>query len=53
MVAEFLVQWQVQYIEHLGETGPLSQGVQAGRQALRILHVHGMKVRRKSHRGLK
>ena len=26
----------------LGETGPLSQGVQAGRQALRIRHVHGM-----------
>jgi hypothetical protein len=26
----------------LGETGSLSQGVQEGRKALRILHIHGM-----------
>jgi hypothetical protein len=32
---------------NLGETGPLSQGVQEGRKALRILHIHGMEVRKK------
>jgi hypothetical protein len=31
----------------LGKTGPLSQGVQAGRKALRIRHIHGMEVRKK------
>jgi hypothetical protein len=31
----------------LGETGPLRQGVQAGRKALRIRHRNGMKVRKK------
>jgi hypothetical protein len=35
----------------LGGTGPLSQGVQAGRQALKILHTHGAEVRRKKPRG--
>ena len=29
-----------------GETGPLSQGVQAGGQALRTLHIHGVEVLR-------
>ena len=41
---------------HLEETGPLSQGVQEGRQALRILvlhGVHGMEVHRKKPRGFK
>jgi hypothetical protein len=37
----------------LGETGPLSQGVQVGRKALRIHHIHGMKVRKKRPRGFK
>jgi hypothetical protein len=27
---------------HLGETGPLSQGVQVGREALRIRHINGI-----------
>jgi hypothetical protein len=31
----------------LGETGPLSQGVQAGRKALRLRHIDGMEVRKK------
>jgi hypothetical protein len=38
---------------HLGETGPLSQGVQAGRKALRIRHINGMEVRKKGPRGFK
>jgi hypothetical protein len=38
---------------HLGGTGPLSQGVQAGRQALRMLHMHGVGVRKKRPRGVK
>jgi hypothetical protein len=29
-----------------GERGPLSQGVQARRKALRIPHIHGMAVRK-------
>jgi hypothetical protein len=37
----------------LGETGPLSQGVQAGRKALRIRHINGMEVRKKMPRGFK
>ena len=37
----------------LGETGPLSQGVQAGRKALRIRHINGMEVRKKRPRGFK
>jgi hypothetical protein len=37
----------------LGETGPFSQGVQAGRQALRIRHINGMEVRKKRPRGFK
>jgi hypothetical protein len=41
----------------LGETRPLSQGVQAGSKALRIRHIHGVKmrkeVRRKRPRGFK
>jgi hypothetical protein len=36
---------------HLGETGPLSQEVQAGRKALRILRMNGMEVREKRPRG--
>jgi hypothetical protein len=32
---------------YLGKTGPLSQGVQAGRKALRIRHINGMEVRKK------
>jgi hypothetical protein len=38
---------------HLGETGPLSQGVQARRKALRIRHRNGMEVRKKMPRGSK
>ena len=38
---------------HLRETGPLSQGVQARRKALRIRHVNGMEVRKKRPRGFK
>jgi hypothetical protein len=38
---------------HLGETGPLSQGVQARRKALRIRPIHGMGVRKKRPRGFK
>ena len=40
--------------QHLGETGPLSQGVQAGRKALRTLPcINGVKVRKKRPRGFK
>jgi hypothetical protein len=35
----------------LGETGPLSQGVQEYRQALRILDIHSIKMHRKRPRG--
>jgi hypothetical protein len=38
---------------HLGETGPLSQGVQARRKALRIRHIIGMEVRKKRPTGFK
>ena len=38
---------------HLGETGPLSQGVQARRKALRIRHINGMEVRKKRPGGFK
>jgi hypothetical protein len=38
---------------NLGETGPLSQGVQARRKALRIYHINGMEVREKMPRGVK
>jgi hypothetical protein len=38
---------------HLGETGPLSQGVQARRNALRTRHINGMEVHRKRPRGFK
>ena len=38
---------------YLGETGPLSQGVQARRKALRIHHIKGMEVRKKRPRGFK
>jgi hypothetical protein len=38
---------------NLGETGPLSQGVQAGRKALRIRHLNGVEVRKKRPRGFK
>jgi hypothetical protein len=31
----------------LGETRPLSQGVQAGRKALRTRHINGVEVRKK------
>ena len=43
-------------VEHgpdLGETGPLSQGVQVGRKALRIRHTNGMEVRNKRPRRFK
>jgi hypothetical protein len=36
----------------LGETDPLSQGVQAHRKALRICHINGMEVRKKTHLGV-
>jgi hypothetical protein len=35
----------------LGETGPLSQGGQAGRKALSIRHINGTEVRKKRPRG--
>ena len=38
---------------HLGETGPLSQGVQARRKALRIRYINSMEVRKKRPRGFK
>jgi hypothetical protein len=38
---------------NLGETAPLSQGVQTGRKALIIRHMNGMEVRRKRPRGFK
>ena len=41
------------YFLSLGETGPLSLGVQTGRKALRIPHIHGMEVRKKRSRGFK
>jgi hypothetical protein len=37
----------------LGETGPLSQGVQARRKALRIRHINGTEACRKRPRGVK
>jgi hypothetical protein len=37
----------------LGETGPLSQGAQARRKALRIRHINSMEVRKKKPRGFK
>jgi hypothetical protein len=37
----------------LGETGPLSQGVQVRRKALRIRYINGMEVRKKRPRGFK
>jgi hypothetical protein len=37
----------------LGETGPLSQGVQARRKALRIRHINGTEVRKQRPRGFK
>jgi hypothetical protein len=40
-------------VRDLGETGPLSQGVQAGRKALIIHHINGMEVRKKRPRGFK
>jgi hypothetical protein len=39
--------------QRLGETGPLSPGVQAGRKALITRHVNGIDVRKKRPRGLK
>jgi hypothetical protein len=36
-----------------GETGPLSQGVQAGRKALRTRHINGMEVRKRRPGGVK
>jgi hypothetical protein len=38
---------------NLGETGPLSQEVQARKTALRIRHINGMEVRQKRPRGFK
>jgi hypothetical protein len=38
---------------NLAETGPLSQGVQAGRKALSIRHIKGMEAREKRPRGFK
>jgi hypothetical protein len=36
---------------NLGEAGPLSQGVQASRKALRKRHINGMEVLKKRPRG--
>jgi hypothetical protein len=38
---------------YLGETSPLSQGVQVGTKALRIHRINGMEVRKKRGRGSK
>jgi hypothetical protein len=38
---------------NLGETGPLSQGVQVRRKVLRIRYINGMEVRSKIPRGFK
>jgi hypothetical protein len=38
---------------YLGETRPLSQGAQAGREALRTRHVNGTEVRKKRPKGFK
>ena len=44
-------------LSYLGETGPLSQGVQArgfkGRKSLRIHHMNGVEVCKKRPRGFK
>jgi hypothetical protein len=45
----FRRQLAVRLAADLGETGPLSQGV----QALRIRHINGMEVRKKRPRGFK
>ena len=37
----------------LGETGPLNQGIQAGRKALRICYINDVKVHMKRPRGFK
>ena len=37
----------------LGETGPLSQGVQARKKALRTRHINGIKMPKKRPRGFK
>ena len=37
----------------LGETGPLSQGFEEGRKAIRMHHINGMEVRKKRPRGFK
>ena len=37
----------------LGKTGPLRQGVQARKKALRTRHINGIKVRKKRPRGFK
>ena len=44
--------WLKMYSD-LRETGPLSQGVRAGRKALKIRHVNGMAVRKKRPKGFK
>jgi hypothetical protein len=40
-------------LPRLGETGLLSQGVQAGRKALRTRHISGVEVRKKRPGGFK
>ena len=37
----------------LGETGPLSHGVQARKKALRTRHINGIKARKKRPMGFK
>ena len=39
-----------QQVRDLGETGPVSQGVQVGRKAPRIRHINSMEVRKKRPR---
>jgi hypothetical protein len=36
-----------------GKTGPLSQGVQARRKAIKMRRINGMEVRKKRPRGFK
>ena len=38
---------------NLGETGPLSQGVQEGGKALRMRYINGMEVCKQRPRGFK
>ena len=53
VLQEALGQQLQQHAPRLEETGPLSQGVQAGRKAIRLRRIDGMEVRKKRPRGSK